>query len=266
MSGGLPGGVALLPVLTPTLPPATHTNAVVLGQRRVTVIDPASPWTDEQARLWEALADRTVEAILLTHHHADHVGGVEDLRRRSGAPVIAHPATAARVPFKMDATIDEGQTYETDAGSWEVLHTPGHASGHLCLHRDGVIVAGDMVAGEGTIVLDPPEGDLSLYLHHLRRLRRLEPRLLLPAHGPPLHDAIGTLETYVTHRQMRTEQVRAALAAHEPAAPGDLVDAVYSELHPLMRPVAARQILCHLQHLVAVGEALEVETDRFVRS
>lgn len=266
MSGPLPAGVSVVPVLTPTLPPATHTNAWLLGERRVTVIDPASPWADEQQRLWEALSGVTVEAILLTHHHQDHVGGVEDLRRRCGAPVIAHPLTAARVPFSVDETIDEGASYQTDAGTWEVLHTPGHASGHLCLHRDGVIVAGDMVAGEGTIVLDPPEGDLSLYLHHLHRLLRLEPTLLLPAHGPALTEAVGTLEMYIAHRQMRTAQVRAALASREPAAPSDLVADVYVDLHPLMRSVAARQILCHLQHLVALGEAVEVEMDRFVRS
>jgi len=266
MTAPLPAGISVVPLLTPTLPPAMHTNAILLGQRRVTVIDPASPWVDEQERLWEALSGLTVEAILLTHHHPDHVGGVEDLRRRSGAPVIAHPSTAARVPFSIDLFIDEGATWPTDAGAWEVLHTPGHATGHLCLHREGVVVAGDMVAGEGTIVLDPPEGDLSLYLHHLRRLRRMEPALLLPAHGPALTDAVGTLEMYVGHRQMRTAQVRAALAAREPAAPGDLVGDVYVDLHPLMRPVAARQILCHLQHLVAIGEAIEVETDRFVRN
>ncbi len=263
--GSVPG-LSVVPVLTPTLPPATHTNAVVLGHRAVTVIDPASPWEDEQQRLADALSEVEVQAILLTHHHPDHVGGVEDLRRRTGAPVLAHPATAERVPFAVDQLLLDGDVYETDAGAWRVLHTPGHAAGHLCLEREGVVVAGDMVAGVGTIVLDPPEGDLGLYLASLERLRALNPRVLFPAHGPALTEAVATLDTYIAHRHARTAQVRAALAQREPAAPSDLVTLIYPDLHPFMRPVAARQVLCHLRWLCVQGEALEIETDRFVRA
>lgn len=259
-------GVSVVPVRTPTLPPATHTNAVVLGQRRVTVVDPASPWEDEQEALARALQGLEVEAILLTHHHMDHVGGVEDLRCRTGAPVVAHPGTAERVRFPVDRLLLEGERWETDAGTWRALHTPGHAPGHLCLEREGVVVAGDMVAGVGTIVLDPPEGDLSLYLHSLERLRALEPRVLIPAHGPALTEALTLLETYIAHRHLRTGQVRQALAAREPAAPAELVPLIYGPLSPLIEAVAARQVLCHLRWLCVQGEALEIETDRFVRT
>lgn len=256
-------GVAVVPVRTPTLPPATHTNAWVLGARQVTVVDPASPWSDEREALASALSGVEVAAILLTHHHPDHVGGVEDLRRRTGAPVLAHAATAARVPFAVDKLLDEGDTHHTDAGDWRVLHTPGHASGHLCLLRDGVLVAGDMVAGVGTIVLDPPEGDLALYLRSLARLRALEPRLLLPAHGPALEDGCGVLDLYIAHRHMRTEQVRHALIGRALAAAEDLVPSIYPDLHELMRPVAARQVLCHLRWLAGRGEVSEVSPERF---
>lgn len=259
-------GVSLVAVRTPTLPPATHTNAVLLGERRVTVIDPASPWPEEQEALFVALAGLELAAILLTHHHQDHVGGVEDLRARTGAPVVAHRETAARLPFSVDIFIDEGAPWSTDAGDWRVLHTPGHAAGHLCLERDGVVVAGDMVAGEGTIVLDPPEGDLGLYLGALERLRALGPRTLIPAHGPALTDAVGTLSTYIAHRHMRSEQARAALAALGPAPPEALLDTIYPSLHPFMRPVATRQILCHLRWLCVQGEAAEIGEELFVRT
>lgn len=257
-------GVSVVPVRTPTLPPATHTNAYVLGEHRVTIVDPASPWEDQQALLAGALAGLQVERILLTHHHIDHSSGAEDLRRRTGAPIYAHPDTAARLSFPIDILLGDGDLVETDAGRWRVLHTPGHAAGHLALHdaASGAVVAGDLVAGEGTIVLDPPEGHLATYLASLARVAALQPTTVLPAHGPPLGPEV--LATYTAHRHARTEQIRVALRTHGEAAPEDLVPAVYPSLHPFLAPVAARQLLCHLVWLVEQGEVTEGSQGRFL--
>ena len=99
-------GVRVFPVRTPTLPPATHTNAWVLGERDVVVVDPASPWPEEQEALANALDGVTVRAIFLTHHHRDHVSGAEDLRARTGAPILAHPQTVGLVPFSVDEAVE----------------------------------------------------------------------------------------------------------------------------------------------------------------
>lgn len=250
-------GLSLYPALTPTLPPATHTNAVVLGARRVTVVDPASPWPEEQQATADALADLQVEAILLSHHHVDHVSGAEDLRRRTGAPVLATAETAARVSFAVDRIIADGDQIRTDAGDWRVLHTPGHASGHVVLDRGDVVVAGDLVAGVGTIVLDPPEGVLARYLDSLARVRDLGARRVIPAHGPVLDDGPAILDMYIHHRHLRTGQVRQALAAHGPCAPATLVPTIYGALPELIAVVAARQVLCHLHWLAGAGEVRE---------
>ena len=251
--------LAVLALRTPTLPPATHTNCYLLGDKRITLVEPASPWEDEQDRLEECLAHRggVIERIFLTHHHLDHIGGVEAVRHRYGCPVVAHPRTAELLSgqIQIDVCMDEGDTLDTDQGSWDVLHTPGHATGHLCLanRRTGDFVVGDMVAGEGTIVLDPPEGVLADYIASLERLRLEKPRVLHPAHGDAILDADQRLREYIEHRHMRTEQVRSVLQKHQSAKPIDLVPEIYPDLPVAFHGVAERQVLCHLHWLESEG-------------
>ena len=110
------------------------------------------------------------------------------LKATTGARLAAHPLTRDRLDIPIDELLDENDVVDTDAGFWRVIHTPGHATGHLCLFNGGLstLVAGDMVAGVGTILLDPPEGNLHDYLESLSRLEALNPSRLLPAHGPAL--------------------------------------------------------------------------------
>lgn len=257
-------GVGVFPVKTPTLPPATHTNAWVIGDHHVIVVDPASPYPEEQRRLDQAMEMFMVEKIVLTHHHLDHVGGAEDLRAKTGAPIAAHALTAARVGFKVDEILEDGDFLSTDAGFWRVIHTPGHATGHICLHNPGpgLMIAGDMVAGVGTILLDPPEGNLGMYLDSLEQLKRLEPKTLLPAHGPPIEQGVACLQQYIDHRNLRTQQIMKVLRTRPAAKPSDLVPVIYTELPRSFYPIAARQVLCHLQWLLAQGE-VRLDSERF---
>lgn len=264
-------GVAAVAVRTPTLPPATHTNAYVLGRRRLTVVDPASPWPEEQEGLLRALQAHggEVERILLSHHHVDHVGGVEALRAALGGqvPVVAHPVTRDLVAdhIRVDGLLDEGDALEVDGRAWQVLHTPGHAPGHLVLHdaSAGTQVAGDMVAGVGTILLHPEEGDLGDYLASLARMQRLRPTRLLPSHGGPLDEAAAVLGFYVAHRHQRSEQARRVLE-RGPATPAALVPEVYGASIPREAwPVAALQLETHLRWLVAQGLARRLDEERF---
>ena len=253
-------GVGVVPVRTPTLPPATHTNVWMLGDHHVTVVDPASPYPEEQSRLDEILEMVMVEKIVLTHHHADHVGGALKLQETTGAKIAAHPLTQQLLDFQVDELLNEGDVISTDAGFWKVLHTPGHAPGHICLRNAGIgtIIAGDMVAGIGTILIDPPQGNLAEYLASLTRLRDLKPRLLMPAHGPVIENGEAYLNQYIEHRHERTRQIVSHLSEIPEANADELAQAIYAELVPLsFLPIAARQVTAHLEWLKQEGLIVE---------
>ena len=261
-------GIRALALRTPTLPPATHTTCYLVGpedgEGPLLVVDPATPHAEEQAALVAVLdeeqaAGRRVEAVFLTHHHRDHVGATPVVTAR-GVPVWAHAATAARLP-----DIPVARAIEPDAelvlGDVRVraVFTPGHAPGHLCLHEAsaGSIICGDMVAGIGTILVDPSEGDMAQYLASLELMLALAPRRLLPAHGPMIEDAPQKLREYLAHRRMREAKVLDATRRIGPARAAALVEVAYDDTPRFLWPLAERSLLAHLVKLVRDGEVVE---------
>ena len=264
-------GLWVLPLSTPTLPPATTTNTVVVAGERVVVIEPATPHLDEREVLDDVLAELSAEgrelaAILVTHHHPDHVGYAPELRDRHRAPIVAHPATAARVPFAIDRTADEGE--RLDLGDGVVLRavfTPGHAPGHLVWveERSNIAHAGDMVAGEGTILVDPEDaGDMGDYLDSLSRLGALATARLVPAHGPVLDDPRAIVGHYIAHRLAREAKIVGALV-NGATAIDDVLARAYADTPTFLWPLARRALAAHLGKLVRDGR-VQVEGDRVV--
>ena len=261
-------GLRLVPLRTPTLPPATHTHCYILGGDELIVVDPGPPDPDEQRLLFDfcdtlRAEGRAFREIVLTHEHVDHVGAAEALRARLGVPLRAHAETERRLRghVTVDGLVDDGERIELRGDppqSWRAVFTPGHARGHLCLfeERTRALVAGDMLAGIGTVVIpSSPEGDMSDYVASLERLLRLEPRTVYPAHGPVIVDGPGKLREYVAHRAERERAVAAALAAAGRARPEDLVPGVYTDVPASAHALAAHSLRAVLDKLVKEGRA-----------
>jgi endoribonuclease LACTB2 len=264
--------LALFPARTPTLPPATHTNSYALGAREVILVEPATPYEDEQ-RAWIEWAralpsgGRTPKAIFATHYHPDHVGGLDVLSRETGLPVWAHAETSKRVgEEKIVRRLVEGESLTLDGPipeTWRVLETPGHAWGHLCLWEETTrtVIVGDMVASVGTILIAPGDGDMRLYLASLARLAGLGASLALPAHGEPIDDPTALFERYIVHRSMREEKVYAALpeANDAPRTAEAMVPVAYADTPAMLWPIALLSLQAHLAKLVEDGRATESE-------
>ena len=180
--------------------------------------------------------------ILLSHTHADHLGGAPALRAATGAPVHAWHAPA--VAFEPDVPLHDGDL----VAGLIALHTPGHASDHLCFAAPGhVLFSADHVMGWSTTVVSPPGGDMADYMRSLERLMARADTLYLPGHGPPIADPLRAVEERHRHRLAREAAIVAALAAG-PSTAGELTVRLY-DVGPDLRRAAERNVVAHLLKL-----------------
>lgn len=218
-----------------------------------------------------AVAGRRVEAILLTHRHPDHGGGARALAARFGAPVRARAAEAASLGADPDLApleIEPGEEVRAGGRRLRAVDASGHSKGSLAYHDPdhGLLFSGDAVLGEGTVVVGPPDGDMTAYMATLARLAALEPlRAILPGHGPRIDDPRDRLELYARHRKMREAQVLQSLEGG-PRALAEVVAAIYEGQVPdHLLPLAQVSALGHLEKLRREGRAVE-EAGRWQRA
>ncbi len=235
------------------------TNTYIVGRGEVAIIDPAVPdpvYIERVAR--EAGNHGRATIVLITHSHFDHLGGVVPLVEQMRMEVAAFGEFGD--PTFVTRTLTDGETIKVGGATLRALHTPGHASDHLCffLEEEQSLFAGDVVAGFGTTVISPPDGNLRDYMHTLERLRSLEPSRIHPGHGPVVEDGKTKLDEYISHRRDRERQVLDALRAglHEIPA---MVKQIYAEVPKALHPMAERSVLAHLEMLEADGKVTRTD-------
>lgn len=261
-------GVWMLPVRTETLAPATHTNVWIPGEKRFAIVDPGSSETAEIERLLRVVERRARAGgdpamVLLTHHHRDHVSGAAAVARALNVPLRAHQSVLAELSPELGGLesqpLAEDEVLDLGGERLEVHPSPGHAPGHLAFHlpRRRALIAGDMVSGFSTILVDPSHGDMGAYLASLERLQALDCKMLLPGHGPAL--PAKELQRVIVHRREREARVLESLAAGTAVALDELAESAYPDAAEAPPALKRGQALAHLLLLERQGRVLRAD-------
>lgn len=238
------------------------TNTYIVGTSPTVVIDPA---VDDDAYI-DLIVELAAEpsAILVTHRHSDHVGGIRALVDRMHVEVRAFGNTQAGgvdvVPLA------DGDEITVGGATLSALHTPGHASDHLCflLESAATLFAGDNIMGEGTAVIAPPDGNMRDYMTSLERLSVLPIDRIFPGHFRPLDGGTAVIDGYIAHRRQREERIVAA-TSNGPVTLDEIVAVAYADTPATLHPIARYSAQAHLDMLEGEGRVIRVD-DRWEAS
>ncbi|MFQ5548188.1 MAG: MBL fold metallo-hydrolase [Woeseia sp.] len=248
-------GIRRLLAPNPGMMTGPGTNTYILGEKETAVIDPG-PAIDTHVEAIRKLAPGPIRWILVTHTHPDHSPAASALAEATGAELIGQPAPDGAHQdrtFEPDRILNNGESLETPEFRLEAIHTPGHASNHLCyFHQDSNwLFTGDHVINGSTVVIDPPDGNMSAYLDSLEGLMDKVIHAIGPGHGEPIEKPYEAIDWIIKHRLEREAKVAAALEAHPESTPAELLDHVYADVHERLHAVAERSLLAHLLKLQA---------------
>lgn len=246
----LADGLRRLTAPNPGMMTGPGTNSYVLGVRQLVVIDPG-PDIDAHVEALSRLAGTQLAWILCTHTHRDHSPAAAALKRATGARIAGRPAPADGrhdESFAPDRVLEDGDTVAVDGVTLRAVHTPGHASNHLCYlwEERRLLFTGDHVMQGSTVVISPPDGDMAVYLRSLERLLEIDLATLAPGHGHLISTPHDEVRRLVAHRLKREEKVLRAVASASGRTLEELVAVVYDDAPRRLHGVAQRSLHAHL--------------------
>ncbi len=235
------------------------TNTYLVGEDELAVIDPGPAIESHVARILAAGGGR-IRWILTTHTHMDHSPATAALKAATGAQVLGRPAPkggSQDQSYAADRVLADGEKLALGKLGLRAVHTPGHASNHLCylLEETKMLFTGDHVMQGSTVVINPPDGDMRAYLASLEKLLAEDIAIIAPGHGYLIGAPHKEVKRLIAHRLAREAKVTAALGRRGEATLEELLPDVYDDVSPKLYPVAARSLNAHLDKLVAEGRA-----------
>jgi len=230
------------------------TNTYLVGIDEIVVIDPG-PADDAHLDTIAACGGDRIRWIALTHTHEDHSPGAAGLVERTGAEVVGFGSTD---DLAVDTPFGDGDTLEGTEFRIEAIHTPGHASDHLCwlLPNERILFSGDHLMEGSTVVIAPPDGHMATYLDSLRKVRELRLRSIAPGHGHLIRQPRPYIDSYLDHRAQREEKVADTLARIGPATIAELVAEAYDDVPTEKHWIAEKSMWAQLIKLVDEGRAV----------
>lgn len=235
--------------------PGTNTWLLDDGSGRVVIIDPGPVDTKHANAILEAVGDRTVDQVLVTHTHSDHAPLANPLARDLGVPAVGY---APGPNFDPEIRLLDGARFAVGSLQVEVVHTPGHSDDHLCFRVGNVLFTGDHIMGGSSVMVEK----MGLYLASLEKLKGTGLATLHPGHGETMDDPDAVIDWYVAHRLQRHEEVFDAIARGADNVPG-IVEEVYADVDRSLHPLAARSVDAHVTLLID-QERITLQGDRLV--
>ena len=225
------------------------TNTYLVGKEEVTVIDPG-PAMQEHIDVITAAAPN-IKQILVTHTHPDHSPGVRLLKEKLDVPAYGMLTNSSKnqdQTFNPERILDDGEVFQEEEFTIEVVHTPGHASNHLCfiLKEEKLIFTGDHIMNGSTVVIGPPDGNMKQYIQSLEKLKDYDIEKIAPGHGELLENPHEVADWIINHRLKREKKVFQALQEASKGTPDSLVEKVYDDVDSSLFPIAKASLLAHL--------------------
>ena len=230
------------------------TNTYIVGKENFTVIDPG-PAIEGHIKDIVRVCGEDVSQILVTHTHPDHSPGAKLLHQRTAAPVMGmyakYPKHQDRT-FKPNKELCEGDVIEEVDHTLIAIHTPGHASNHICffLEEEKILFTGDHIMEGSTVVISPPDGNMREYIHSLEKLKALGIKTIAPGHGETMRDANAVVDWIVSHRMFREKKVVDAITELNRCTLDELLPKVYDDVGSHLHGIAKSSLEAHLIKLI----------------